>query len=105
MFNTQNSDFNSKSSTEISTLILIQLVQLIVSSNVNYCTVKPVLCGHSKEHIRHVLNIHRLSMKAFKEMMIKVTQDNLLLNRGVVTKASLTVNVFHFPIHIADRHS
>ena len=44
-------------------------------------------------------------MKAFKEMIINVTQDNVLLNRGVVTTASLTVNVFHFPINIADRHS
>jgi hypothetical protein len=42
-------------------------------------------------------------MKAFKEMISKVTQYYLLLNRGVVTKASLTVNVFHFPINIADR--
>jgi hypothetical protein len=57
------------------------------------------------DHIRQVLNIHRLTMKAFKEKMIKITQDNLLLNRGVVTKASLTVNVFHFPINIGDRHS
>lgn len=43
-------------------------------------------------------------MNIFKEMISKVTHDNVFLNRGVVTKASLTVNVFHFPINIADRH-